>query len=56
MWKLIRIPVGAVCLLWSLAAGVSILGGSDVVRNRVALAVFPMALFYFALVLLTVMS
>ena len=41
-----RIPVYIVLALWSLAAGVSILGGSGVVKNRVGLAVFPLVLFY----------
>jgi hypothetical protein len=56
VWPLVRVPVYAVCFLWSLAAGVSILGGSGVVRNRVALAVFPLAIFYFALVCLCLIS
>lgn len=41
-----RIPVYLVLVAWSLAAGVSILGGSGVVRNRVVLAVFPLLVFY----------
>ncbi|KAF2864519.1 Yip1 domain protein [Piedraia hortae CBS 480.64] len=41
-----RIPVYTLLGLWSLAAGVSILGGSGVVKNRVALAVYPLAVFY----------
>ncbi|KAL1981171.1 hypothetical protein VTN96DRAFT_3018 [Rasamsonia emersonii] len=41
-----RIPVYIVLVAWSLAAGVSILGGSGVVRNRVALAVYPLFVFY----------
>ncbi|KAK4204091.1 hypothetical protein QBC40DRAFT_273359 [Triangularia verruculosa] len=44
-----RIPVYLVLVGWSLAAGVSILGGSGVVKNRVGLAVYPLAVFYFAL-------
>jgi len=44
-----RIPVYIVLMAWSLAAGVSILGGSGVVKDRVALSVYPMALFYIAL-------
>jgi hypothetical protein len=44
-----RIPVYVVLVSWSLAAGVSILGGSGVVKNRVALAVFPLFVFYFGL-------
>lgn len=46
---IIRIPVYIVLVAWSLAAGVSILGGSGVVKNRVALAIYPMFLFYVAL-------
>lgn len=42
----VRIPVYIVLGLWSLAAGVSILGGSGVVKNRVALAVYPLFVFY----------
>jgi len=49
LYFIIRIPVYIVLVLWSLAAGVSILGGSGVVRNRVALAVFPLFVFYVAL-------
>jgi hypothetical protein len=56
VYAVIRVPVYTVCFLWSLAAGVSILGGSGVVRNRVALAVFPLAIFYFALVCLCLIS
>lgn len=44
-----RIPVYIVLVAWSLAAGVSILGGSGVVKNRVALAIYPMFLFYVAI-------
>ncbi|PFH54991.1 hypothetical protein XA68_11163 [Ophiocordyceps unilateralis] len=44
-----RIPVYAVLISWSLAAGVSILGGSGVVQNRVALAVYPLFVFYVGL-------
>ncbi|KAI5366588.1 Putative Yip1 domain-containing protein [Septoria linicola] len=43
---IVRIPVYSVLGLWSLAAGVSILGGSGVVKNRVTLAVFPLFVFY----------
>lgn len=43
---IVRIPVYSVLGLWSLAAGVSILGGSGVVKNRVALAVYPLFVFY----------
>ncbi|KAL2429946.1 hypothetical protein ABEF95_013396 [Exophiala dermatitidis] len=41
-----RIPVYIVLVAWSLAAGVSILGGSGVVKNRVALSVYPLFVFY----------
>ncbi|KAK2733108.1 hypothetical protein FQN57_002300 [Myotisia sp. PD_48] len=41
-----RIPVYIVLVAWSLAAGVSILGGSGVVKNRVLLAVYPLFVFY----------
>ncbi|OAA64302.1 Yip1 domain protein [Niveomyces insectorum RCEF 264] len=44
-----RVPVDVVLLAWALAAGVSILGGSGVVRNRVGLAVFPLFVFYLGL-------
>ncbi|KZF25407.1 Yip1-domain-containing protein [Xylona heveae TC161] len=44
-----RIPVYIVLVLWSLAAGVSILGGSGVVRNRVGIAVYPLLVFYVGL-------
>lgn len=44
-----RIPVYIVLVAWSLAAGVSILGGSGVVKNRVGLAVYPVFLFYVAI-------
>ncbi|RCI13961.1 hypothetical protein L249_8118 [Ophiocordyceps polyrhachis-furcata BCC 54312] len=44
-----RIPVYSVLISWSLAAGVSILGGSGVVKNRVALAVYPLLVFYVGL-------
>ena len=56
VYAVVRVPVYSVCFLWSLAAGVSILGGSGVLRNRVALAVFPLAVFYFALVCLCLIS
>ncbi|KAK2765128.1 hypothetical protein FQN54_008827 [Arachnomyces sp. PD_36] len=41
-----RIPVDIVLVLWALAAGVSILGGSGVVKNRVVIAVYPLLVFY----------
>ncbi|KAK4238083.1 protein YIP4 [Achaetomium macrosporum] len=44
-----RIPVYLVLVGWSLAAGVSILGGSGVVKNRVGLAVYPLFVFYLGL-------
>ncbi|MCJ1356343.1 MAG: hypothetical protein MMC33_006338 [Icmadophila ericetorum] len=44
-----RIPIYIILLAWSLAAGVSILGGSGVVRNRVGLAVYPLFIFYVGL-------
>jgi len=53
---IVRLPVYAALWVWSLAAGVSILGGSGVVRNRVGLAVFPLGLFYSALILLCLFS
>ncbi|KAK1755792.1 protein YIP4 [Echria macrotheca] len=39
-----RIPIYLLLVCWSLAAGVSILGGSGVVKNRVGLAVYPLLL------------
>ena len=51
-----RIPVYIVLALWSVAAGVSILGGSGVVKNRVFLAMFPLFLFYVALTALCFIS
>ncbi|RDA91095.1 hypothetical protein CP533_1487 [Ophiocordyceps camponoti-saundersi (nom. inval.)] len=44
-----RIPVYTILMFWSLAAGVSILGGSGVVKNRVTLAVYPLFVFYLGL-------
>ncbi|KAH7035497.1 uncharacterized protein B0I36DRAFT_318490 [Microdochium trichocladiopsis] len=44
-----RIPVYLVLVAWSLAAGVSILGGSGVVQNRVGIAVYPLLVFYLGL-------
>lgn len=44
-----RIPVYLVLVAWSLAAGISIMGGSGVVRNRVGIAVYPLLVFYIAL-------
>ncbi|KAK8128488.1 yip1 domain-containing protein [Apiospora sp. TS-2023a] len=45
----VRIPVYIVLIAWSLAAGVSILGGSGVVKNRVGIAVYPLFVFYLGL-------
>ncbi|KAF8460401.1 hypothetical protein BDZ91DRAFT_664471 [Kalaharituber pfeilii] len=53
---IVRLPVYTVLWMWSLAAGVSILGGSGVVTNRVGLAVYPLGLFYTALVALCLFS
>ncbi|KAJ8064207.1 hypothetical protein OCU04_006556 [Sclerotinia nivalis] len=44
-----RIPIYIVLVGWSMAAGISILGGSGVVKNRVGLAVFPLFVFYLML-------
>jgi hypothetical protein len=44
-----RIPVYLVLVAWSLAAGISILGGSGVLRNRVGIAVYPLFVFYIAI-------
>ncbi|KAF2261534.1 Yip1-domain-containing protein [Lojkania enalia] len=44
-----RIPIYIILAAWSLAAGVSIMGGSGVVRNRVGIAVYPLLVFYIAL-------
>ncbi len=41
-----RIPIYLVLIAWSLAAGVSIMGGSGVVKNRVSIAVYPLFVFY----------
>ncbi|KAK5082384.1 hypothetical protein LTR05_007531 [Lithohypha guttulata] len=46
LFMIARIPIYIVLVAWSLAAGVSILGGSGVVKNRVALAIYPMLVFY----------
>ncbi|KAL5117115.1 hypothetical protein ACEQ8H_004940 [Pleosporales sp. CAS-2024a] len=43
---IVRVPVYLVLIAWSLAAGVSIMGGSGVVRNRVGIAVYPLFVFY----------
>lgn len=44
-----RIPIYILLVAWSLAAGVSILGGSGVVQNRVGIAVYPLFVFYVGL-------
>ncbi|KAK0324188.1 hypothetical protein LTR82_004625 [Friedmanniomyces endolithicus] len=49
VYWVVRIPIYSVLGLWSLAAGVSILGGSGVVKGRVALAVYPLLVFYLGL-------
>jgi len=53
---IVRIPVYSVLGLWSLAAGVSILGGSGVVKNRVSLAVYPLFVFYVGMACLCFIS
>ena len=44
-----RVPVYVVLIAWAMAAGISILGGSGVVKNRVGLAVYPLLVFYVGL-------
>lgn len=44
-----RIPIYLILIAWSLAAGISILGGSGVVKNRVGIAVYPLFVFYVGL-------
>jgi len=44
-----RVPVYIVLVAWSMAAGISILGGSGVVKNRVGIAVYPLMVFYVGL-------
>lgn len=44
-----RIPIYLVLIAWALAAGVSILGGSGVVKGRVGIAVYPLFVFYVGL-------
>ncbi|KAF2836028.1 Yip1-domain-containing protein [Patellaria atrata CBS 101060] len=53
---IVRIPVYLVLVAWSLAAGVSILGGSGVVRNRVGIAVYPLFVYYISLGCLCLIS
>lgn len=52
----VRIPVYSFLALWSIAAGVSILGGSGVVKNRVVLAIYPLLVFYVGLACLCFIS
>ncbi|CAN8102270.1 unnamed protein product [Discula destructiva] len=47
--KIPRIPIYLFLIGWSLAAGISILGGSGVVKNRVGLAIYPLFVFYLGL-------
>jgi hypothetical protein len=54
--NVIRIPVYLFLVAWSLAAGVSILGGSGVVKNRVGIAVYPLFVFYVGLGVLCFIS
>ena len=49
LYWILRIPIYLLLVAWSLAAGVSILGGSGVVKNRVGLAVYPLFVFYLGL-------
>lgn len=49
LYWIARIPVYLVLVAWAMAAGVSILGGSGVVNNRVGLAVYPLFVFYLGL-------
>ncbi len=51
-----RIPVYIVLVLWSLAAGVSILSGSGVLKNRVGIAVYPLFVYYVGLGCLCLIS
>ena len=46
---IVRVPVYVVLIAWAMAAGVSILGGSGVVRNRVGIAVYPLLVFYISI-------
>jgi hypothetical protein len=49
LYWVIRLPIYLVLIAWALAAGVSILGGSGVLKNRVGLAVYPLFVFYIGL-------
>jgi len=51
-----RIPVYIFLVLWSLAAGISILGGSGVLKNRLGIAVYPLFVFYIGLGCLCLIS
>ena len=51
-----RIPVYIVLVLWSLAAGISILSGSGVLKNRVGIAVYPLCVYYVGLGCLCLIS
>jgi len=51
-----RIPVYIVLVLWSLAAGISILSGSGVLKNRVGIAVYPLFVYYVGLGCLCLIS
>ncbi|KAI1420993.1 Yip1 domain-containing protein [Xylaria sp. FL1777] len=44
-----RIPIYIILVAWAMAAGVSILGGSGVLSNRVGIAVYPLFIFYIGL-------
>jgi hypothetical protein len=46
---ILRIPIYTILVIWAMAAGVSILGGSGVVSNRVGIAVYPLFIFYIGL-------
>ncbi|KAH8728965.1 hypothetical protein GQ44DRAFT_500878 [Phaeosphaeriaceae sp. PMI808] len=45
----VKVPVYLVLIAWSFAAGISIIGGSGLVKNRVGIAVYPLFVFYIAL-------
>lgn len=53
---LARLPVFIVLIIWSLAAGISILMGSGIVKNRVAIAAYPLFVFYVGLGCLCLIS
>jgi hypothetical protein len=56
LMTVVRVPVYLFLVAWSLAAGVSILGGSGVVKNRVGIAVYPLFVFYVGLGVLCFIS